>query len=647
MRLSFLLPLVLLACKGDDPDPVETDTDTDTDTDADADSDSDTDSDADTDADTDADADTDSDTDADADTDSDTDSDTDTDADADSDTDSDTDSDSDTDTGTTDTGVHTGDTGAVDLDQDGYTADVDCDDGNALVNPGADERCNTIDDDCDGTTDEDDAVDAVGWLVDADDDGFGAGTPVVSCAAPSGTVATGGDCDDNAPAVNPAAAEVACDTVDEDCDGVLGGDRFVPGDHATIQDAVAAAADGEIVCIGDGDWPELVSVGGKDLTLRGSGATRMLTGNGNRIYAAATGNQRLENVILDGTGNVPLVQVSPGAGLVMTDITVQNLGCGGFCSGLVSYQYAGSSLVAERLTVVPGTYASTGAFVEGLFFAEGNSSLTLRESSLVGSSYSFDAGGDFVVRVSPTVAVTLEDVVITDNTLAVTSGSMAFLQIPNGMLTDVEIARNTVTAPAAAYLMQAYLSLDATRLRISENEVSSPGEAGLVVIAGPATMRNAVIDRNLLGGGGTELGTIFLRPTGKGSSGTLLLENGDIVDNTASPAGALNIGSGGSATLVSTGLVGGSAPAVHASGTFAASASNAFDLASVVEDGGGTPIPWTGLTLDPRYQDRANGDFRLTPSSPLIDAGATGVLDGDGSPADIGANGGPGGDWLD
>ena len=43
----------------------------------------------------------------------------------------------------------------------GFVANADdCNDGSLAVNPGVNERCNSIDDDCDGAIDESDAIDA-------------------------------------------------------------------------------------------------------------------------------------------------------------------------------------------------------------------------------------------------------------------------------------------------------------------------------------------------------------------------------------------------------------------------------------------------------------------------------------------------------
>ncbi len=149
-------------------------------------------------------------------------------------------------------------------------SDDDCDDLSASVFPGADERCNNVDDDCDGFIDEE-AVDQREWFPDRDGDGYGTALGglegVPSCSQPSagyvdnrldcddndalvgpertfyddsdgdgfgdpasasqgcialGRVANGLDCDDTNADVHPGAQEVCDgDGADEDCDGLV------------------------------------------------------------------------------------------------------------------------------------------------------------------------------------------------------------------------------------------------------------------------------------------------------------------------------------------------------------------------------------------------------------------------------------------
>lgn len=49
------------------------------------------------------------------------------------------------------------------------------------------------------------------------------------------------------------------------------------------------------------------------------------------------------------------------------------------------------------------------------------------------------------------------------------------------------------------------------------------------------------------------------------------------------------------------------------------------------------------LSADPRFVNPAGGDFHLAAGSPCVDAGASSAVDADGTPADLGAYGGPGG----
>ena len=102
----------------------------------------------------------------------------------------------------------------------GFVADsTDCDDAESTSYPGADELCDTVDNDCDGTTDEADAIDAPTWYADTDSDGFGdASATTAACSAPTGYIADDTDCDDSTGAVYPGAIET-CNSIDDDCDG--------------------------------------------------------------------------------------------------------------------------------------------------------------------------------------------------------------------------------------------------------------------------------------------------------------------------------------------------------------------------------------------------------------------------------------------
>ncbi|MCO4747933.1 MAG: putative metal-binding motif-containing protein, partial [Proteobacteria bacterium] len=117
---------------------------------------------------------------------------------------------------------------ADDYDQDGDGAtypDADCDDTDSTIGPGGAELCDGIDNDCDGSIDEVEDVapfELTYYYIDADGDNAGGGDPIGSCATviPSGFVATGGDCDDGNPTVNPGGTEV-CDGADNDCNGFV------------------------------------------------------------------------------------------------------------------------------------------------------------------------------------------------------------------------------------------------------------------------------------------------------------------------------------------------------------------------------------------------------------------------------------------
>ncbi len=100
----------------------------------------------------------------------------------------------------------------------------DCNDAIATINPGAIETCNLVDDDC--NTLVDDNVVQYKFYQDTDGDGYGGTAFKTDCKAPAGYVIAGGDCNDASKAINPGAAELCNDSVDQNCDNDLNKDAI-------------------------------------------------------------------------------------------------------------------------------------------------------------------------------------------------------------------------------------------------------------------------------------------------------------------------------------------------------------------------------------------------------------------------------------
>ncbi len=152
----------------------------------------------------------------------------------------------------------------LDGDGDGWTQGQDCDDSDPDVNPDAAEWCNGIDDDCDGQTDEYDAVDVATWYPDDDDDGYGGGGSTTSCDAPSGWVDRGDDCDDQDGDTYPGAPETCGDGKVNDCDG-----EGIP--CLLSGDIDADDADATLYGTADGDSAGLSVAGAGDVNADGYG----------------------------------------------------------------------------------------------------------------------------------------------------------------------------------------------------------------------------------------------------------------------------------------------------------------------------------------------------------------------------------------
>lgn len=103
---------------------------------------------------------------------------------------------------------------------EGYSEEnTDCNDADSEIYPGAAEICDYIDNDCNGSVD-DNALGASTWFEDTDGDGYGGTVSLEACEAPVGYLSQSGDCDNSNNTIYPGAPE-ECDGIDNDCSGVI------------------------------------------------------------------------------------------------------------------------------------------------------------------------------------------------------------------------------------------------------------------------------------------------------------------------------------------------------------------------------------------------------------------------------------------
>ena len=94
----------------------------------------------------------------------------------------------------------------------------DCNDQDDLSYPGSAERCDGLDNDCDGEVDEE--LQEI-WFADKDGDGYGDADDFIEiCDPPEGYVSVALDCDDLNGDINLDAIEI-CDGLDNDCDTLI------------------------------------------------------------------------------------------------------------------------------------------------------------------------------------------------------------------------------------------------------------------------------------------------------------------------------------------------------------------------------------------------------------------------------------------
>ena len=452
----------------------------------------------------------------------------------------------------------------VDDDGDGFDECAgDCDDADPASAPGLPEACDGADNDCDGTLPADEA--------DDDADGF------FICE---------GDCDDGEDVVHPGALEV-CDGLDNECDGVIDDDCYpcdavVPTDFGTIQYAINASIDGDVVCVLPGTYYENIDFHDHEVTLLGTGG-RALT-------------------VIDGGGLGSVVRIDQGqtAATVLDGFTVTNGSAA--CGEGGGIRVASASPTLMNLDVV-GNAAAAWAFPScnggeggGLYLSD--SSSVVSNLVIANNSASSHGGGVYADRTS---SPTLVNTTIADNTSSADGGG---IYLEQATLYDVRLLANTADRGGGVGLNKASTCM-----------YCPGGCIGTMYLTNVAVVGNYASD---VGGG------VWVAP----SCGVDLL-NVELSTNSAAVGGGLALTS--------------SYYPATASVTFTNAWDNTpddyYNMADPTGmDGNNNIAP---QFLDISSPDPLDWDLHLQASSPLVDTGDPTILDPDGSPSDIGAYGGP------
>ncbi len=586
----------------------------------------------------------------------------------------------------------------ADNDGDGYSAATgDCDDGDATVYPGAEERCDGKDNDCDGDIHPEER--------DEDYDGHR------RCA---------GDCDDADARVYPGAREI-CDGKDNDCDGLptedadLDGDGFsicdddcddadplawpgnpeecdfIDNDCSGFVDDIDDDLDGYSPCALGGDCDDSdpdafpVVVDGEALE----------EGDGTVANPFQTIGRAMDNldsicrtiVLMPGTYALQLdwtsgeIQFNGGGessrAVVLTPPLDEETG---EASSRIFSVSGGAALRLQNLTLEKGNASTDGGAIRAVGASVGLSYVTVRDCSSAGDGGAIaissgrldlqDCSFDGNRSLDDGGALALVSSVLVDDGSSYednrgTRGGAILSESSNLTITDGRFSDNAATDDGGALTAIGGSGLRLERNRIWVNTAGREGGGmALADVNAPSSiLRNNWFQDNYAGqtGGGINI---------SGSSAALLIANNTLVDNTAAASGGEDHGAAIHVqTENSSGLaiwsnlfawndgrsalkvpVGSGASVAYNSAEFT-SGGTEFDIGPL-EDVGNNVEEDPRFTLwDPGAADPSGYDLSLQGSSPARDsgpvdgegpAGYTTWSDGDGSRNDRGMTGGPG-----
>jgi len=583
-----------------------------------------------------------------------------------------------TDKATTNSGDNNADTG-LDADGDGLTvADGDCNDSDPSVNSAAEEVCDGIDNNCDGTVDE--GVTGT-YYADNDGDGFGDTTSTTeACEAMDGWVPTDGDCNDANADVYPSALEL-CDGEDNDCNGTIDDDlesaewyRDEDGDAYGDPDAAMFACeqpDGYVsnkMDCDDGNSGEPIHVSNRG-PVPGSGTEGWDTGDTWGPWDTSdTGSGPL------GSRTNPYDNVQDGIDAANTCVYVfpgtypENIDFNG--KNILVFGVSGA-----HETVIQGT--GTGSTVRfdsgetadaqltGFTITNGGGELTTTNDTVdCGSGatctttrYVYQGGCVFISGANPTFTWNLvtrcllpaysHEIIDTAGNDQYTESFGGGIYIKNGSpsIENSSLVTNSADIGGGAYVDPT----GAPSFYATLFNGNSGSAGGGLATEGSTSLTNVIFVNNTASSAGGGVGGAAINVTG----GTLLANFASAVGNDG--MGSLYVDVAGNATIANSILVEnaggyavdgavGASLAVSYSDVFNSTGGGSYNTSTFADPTGAlgnisTNPLFMGWSDDDNY---ANDDLRLQATSPAVNTASAAYSDPDGSAADMGTYGSAG-----
>ena len=456
-----------------------------------------------------------------------------------------------------------------------------------------------------------------------------------------------------------------CDGIDQDCDGI-DDERRVPGDYATIQEAIDASSDGDAVCIAAGSYAEQLTVAAKDISLVGVDGSALTT--------------------VDSSGAAPVLSYEGGENGTLSGLTLTG---SNMSSGLGGGLYLRDSAMAVTDLVATGNSAEctgqcvgVGAFVYGGSPTLTNSSFSENSCTMSGSGARCWGAGMAAFYDS----ATYEDITLRGNRIdddgSNNQGGAAglYAYFSQGSFDGVDVVSNEVDlddgySMGGAVLITGGSTVSMSHMRIVDNLGSTQARSGgrifatgLFVSDAVATVDNSIIANNTTVGSDT----VYGGAVASYQNADLTLTNVVVTKNTLESnsddemfirGSVLSVFTGSVLTVVNSAIsdnaqtgeddspYGGDAFWADDDSTLTFSYSSLDDNAQGgfygVSDPSGSDgnIAAASGFVDTSDALAENWDLSLESASALIDAGDPSILDVDGSTSDIGAYGGPGGSW--